>query len=110
MVHNIIKGALILSVILSIGHYIYAHYLMGNSPIELLVAIAVLIIGTALIFKARQDGMTKGILGLSVVLLVLHYIYAHILKGNSPPELVLALIILLPTVFYIAIKEINFKK
>lgn len=110
MVHNLVKGALGISIILSIGHYIYAHYFMGNNPMELLLAIGILIVGTALIFKARQDGLTKGVLWVSVVLLVVHYIYAHILKGNNPPELVLTLIILIPTVLFISMKEINFKK
>ena len=110
MVHNLIRGALVLVIILTIGHFFYAHYFMGNSPIDLLIGIAIVVIGTALIFQAKQDAMTKVVLILSIVVLVYHYIYAHILKGNSPPELVLALIILIPTVAYISMKEIDFKK
>ena len=110
MVHNVVKGALVFSLILTIGHYVYAHLLLGNNPMELLAGIIILAIGTAMIFMARQDMVTKGILGLSVVVLIIHYIYAHILQGNNPPELLLSIIILIPTVGLVITKEINFKK
>ena len=110
MVHNVLKVTLVLAILASVYHYVYAHFFMGNSPVELLIGIGILVIGTAMFMMQRQDGMTKGILLLSLIVLVVHYIYAHILMGNNPMDLLAAILLLGFSVVVIFAKKIDFKR
>lgn len=110
MVHNLVKITLSIGILASIYHFIYVHFFMGNSPIELLIAIGVLTLGTAMFFMNRQDVMTKGLLALGLILLVVHFIYAHLLKGNSPLDIQFAIFLTAIGVGIVLLKKIDFKK
>jgi hypothetical protein len=53
MVHNIIRGTLVLGLILAIGHWYYKHFIIDNPAPELLIAILILAIPTVLIFMSK---------------------------------------------------------